>query len=143
MGSAGPAGAGWGGGAIVVPPGYYGGFYPWGYAGLGFGGYLGGYYGYYGDGGYDAAGGGGGSSSASGYEEGRLRLNVKPKKAEVYVDGAYAGLVDDFDSSWQALHLDAGPHHIEMRLAGYEPLAIDVRIEPGKKITYKGALKKN
>ena len=121
---------------IVVPPGYYGGFYPWGYAGLGFGGYVSGYYSYY------APGSDGGSSKASGYEEGRLRLNVKPKKAEVYVDGGYAGLVDDFDSSWQALHLDAGPHHIEMRLDGYEPLAIDVQIEPGKKITYKGTLTK-
>lgn len=121
---------------IVVPPGYYGGFYPWGYAGLGFGGYFAGYYGYY------APGLDTGSYYASGYEEGRLRLKVKPKKAQVYVDDSYAGLVDDFDSSWQSLHLDAGPHHIEMRLDGYEPLAVDVQIEPGKKVTYKGELKK-
>src|SRR5262245_49644668 len=30
-----------------------------------------------------------------------LRLEVTPKKAEVYVDGHYAGIVDDFDGVFQ------------------------------------------
>jgi len=58
-------------------PGYYGDYYPWGYGGFGVGGYYGGYYDpwYY---------GGGYQGSYDGYE-GRLRLKVKPRQAEVFV----------------------------------------------------------
>ena len=55
---------GTGSGTVVIPNGYYGGFYPWGWAGLGFGGYYGGYYGYY-DPWVDS--GGGNVCRASGY----------------------------------------------------------------------------
>src|SRR5262245_48645054 len=41
-----------------------------------------------------------------------VRVQVKPKEAEVYVDGYYAGLVDDFDGIFQRLHLPPGPHDI-------------------------------
>jgi hypothetical protein len=43
--------------------------------------------------------------------EGSLRLQVAPKSAEVFVDGYLMGLVDDFDSMFQRLHLDAGEHY--------------------------------
>ena len=37
-----------------------------------------------------------------------LRLEVKPKDAEVYVDGYYAGIVDDFDGTFQRLSVTPG-----------------------------------
>jgi hypothetical protein len=74
--------------------------------------------------------------------EASVRLEVKPKEAEVYVDGYYAGVVDDFDGIFQRLHLDSGPHRIEVRAPGYETLDFEVRIAPDHTTTYQGELKK-
>jgi PEGA domain len=125
----------------VIPNGYYGGFYPWGYAGLGFGGYYAGYYGYYdpwGDDGYY-----GPVYAPVGSGDAELRLKVKPRDAKVYVDGFYAGIVDDFDGVFQRLRLDAGPHHIEIRADGYEPLEFDVDARRNRTTTYRGELVKD
>ena len=123
---------------IVANGGYggYGGFYPWGYGGLGFGDYYGaGYYDPWWDGGYGSSYGG------YGYE-GALRLKVKPRDASVYVDGYFAGRVDDFDGTFQRLKIESGPHRVEIRLDGYEPLMFEVRIQPDRTVTYTGELKK-
>jgi hypothetical protein len=121
----------------VIVPGYGYGLYPWGFGGLGFGGYYGGYYdpGY---GGYAPYPQGGSFSSD---DQGALRLIVKPEAAQVYVDGYYAGIVDDFDGIFQRLHLPSGPHHIEVRAAGFEPLVLDVQIQRDQTTTYRGELK--
>lgn len=75
-----------------------------------------------------------------GYPTGELRLDVSPQQAEVYVDGYYAGQVDDFDGFAQGLRLEEGPYHIEIMADGYEPLAFDVRIQRGRRISYAGDL---
>jgi len=54
--------------------------------------------------------------------EASLKLDVKPKEAEVYIDGYYAGIVDDFDGAFQRLHVEPGEHEIELYLAGYRPV---------------------
>jgi hypothetical protein len=129
-----------GGTVVVIPNGYYGGFYPWGYAGLGFGGYFAGYYGYYDPslyGGYYAP-----TYIPSGYDEGTLRLKVKPRDGMVYVDGYYAGRVDEFDGVFQRLHIDPGPHHIQIRADGYDPLDVDIQIQGNRDMSYSGELKK-
>lgn len=72
-----------------------------------------------------------------GYPTGELRLEVRPQYAEVYVDGYYAGLVDDFDGFAQGLRLEGGPYHIEIVAAGYEPVELDVRIQPGRRISFE------
>jgi hypothetical protein len=115
--------------------GGYGGFYPWGW---GFAGFYGGYYGAYDPwyGWYPAYGP---SSYGYGYD-GSLRLKVKPRNASVYVDGYYAGIVDDFDGIFQRLHIEAGPHRIEIRAPGFEALIFEVRIEPDHTTTYSGEL---
>jgi hypothetical protein len=71
---------------------------------------------------------------------GGIRLNVEPRNGDVYVDGHYAGIVDDFDGHFQHLDLTPGPHHIEISAAGYQPLAVDVTIQPHHKIEYRGTL---
>jgi hypothetical protein len=144
-------------------PGYGGGYYPhwnswyypyyplsygffwdpwWGY-GYPYGGY-GGYRGYgYGYGaGYGYGYGSYGPYPGPTYEiYGGLRLKVKPREAEVFVDGYFAGVVDDFDGAFQQLNLDVGPHRIELRAAGYESISFEIRTQPGEKITYKAELK--
>jgi hypothetical protein len=129
---------------LFVPGGYYGGYYggygyydPYGYNG-GYG-YYGGYYDpWYG--GYPTYPQGGGTYTS--IDEGSLRLKIKPKQGEVYVDGYYVGVVDDFDGIFQRLHLDSGAHRIEVRAPGYEPLAFDVYITADHTTTYQGELKK-
>ena len=51
--------------------------------------------------------------------EASVRLEVKPKEAEVYVDGFYAGIVDDFDGTFQRLRVPPGEHELELWLEGY------------------------
>jgi hypothetical protein len=71
---------------------------------------------------------------------GSIRLKVEPSEADVYVDGAYAGIVDEFDGHFQHLDLTPGPHHIEITAPGYQPLTIDTTIQPHHKIEYQGRL---
>ncbi len=75
-----------------------------------------------------------------GYPTGELRIQVQPRDAQVFVDGSYAGTVDDFDGTFQSLRLEEGEYQVELVLPGYEPLGFDVRIVPGEKVTYKGDL---
>ena len=48
-----------------------------------------------------------------------VRLEVTPPQAEVFVDGYYAGLVDDFDGMLQRLRVEPGQHEITLYHAGY------------------------
>jgi hypothetical protein len=103
--------------------------------------------------GYGLAGYGYGYSAAwpySGYgavfpfddfdDAGSLRLLVEPKDAQVYVDGYYAGIVDQFDGHFQHLDLSPRPHHVEIRAPGYQPLAFDVVIQSHHRADYRGKL---
>ena len=75
-----------------------------------------------------------------GYPTGELRLQVRPRDAQVFIDGAYAGTVDDFDGMFQSLRLEGGDYQVEIVLPGFEPLDFDVHITPGEKVTYRGDL---
>ena len=122
------------GGGIFLRRGYYGGYYG-GYHWWG-GGYNGG--------GYccattirtgaDPPRNQGGSSADEGASPEDRR--ARPR----YVDG-YVGVVDDFDGIFQ-LHIDSGPHRIEVHAPGYETLTFDVRITPDHSTTYQGEMKK-
>lgn len=71
---------------------------------------------------------------------GTVRFDVTPKDAEVYADGYYAGLVDDFSGNAQRLLLTPGAHHIELRAKGYESVEFDVNVQPGQPIDYRNSL---
>jgi len=77
---------------------------------------------------------------APGVAYGAVRIVDAPRDAQVFVDGYYAGVVDDYDGVFQHLNLEAGSHHIEIEAADYPPLAFDVRIDPGRTITYHARL---
>lgn len=124
-------------------PGYFGPylsgnpFYAYGYPSYGYPAY--GYsafrpsYGYtpygYGYGGY------------SGRPYGGVRIDLPQRDAEVYADGYFVGIVDDFDGVLQQANLEAGPHRIEVRAPGYEPIVFDVNVEPGRTITYRASMR--
>ena len=78
---------------------------------------------------------------ASPPNQGAVRLLVTPRDADVFVDGGYAGRVSDFDGTSRPLVLDAGPHRIEIRAAGYEVLTFDLDILPGQTIRYGASLR--
>ena len=106
-------------------------------------------YGYPGSFGYDPysyTGGGGGGGYSSGYSQayrgvGSLRLKVKPAHAQVYIDGYYVGVIDSFDGVFQRLSIDAGPHRVELKAEGFEPVEFEVMVTPGDTVTYKGEMK--
>jgi hypothetical protein len=72
---------------------------------------------------------------------GGVRIDLPQRDAQVYVGGYYVGSVDDFDGVFQQLNLEPGPHRIEIRAPGYEPIAFDVRVEPGRTITYRASMR--
>ncbi len=71
---------------------------------------------------------------------GGLRLEITPKTAQVYADGAYAGVVDDFNGHFQHLDLTPGGHHIDVIAPGFQPLAFDTYIQPDHTTDYKAGL---
>ena len=75
-------------------------------------------------------------------DDSALRLKIKPRSAEVFVDGYFVGLVNDFDGVFQKLHIESGAHRVEIRAPGYETLDIDLRVAAGKTSVYTGELKK-
>jgi len=74
------------------------------------------------------------------YDLGKLRLDIDQRDAEVYIDGYYAGVIDDFDGRLQGLRLEPGNYQVEVELPGFEPLEFDVHITPGRTTTYRGSL---
>ena len=58
------------------------------------------------------------SYGSYGYPIGQLRLKVHPRDAQVFIDGYYAGRVDDFDGVFQSLRLEEGEYQVEIVLAG-------------------------
>src|SRR5581483_7308778 len=71
---------------------------------------------------------------------GDLRFDVTPKDAQVYVDGYYVGIVDDFEGRRQRLSLPPGTHHVVLQESGYEPIEADVAIQSHATTTYRGVL---
>ncbi|MPY87734.1 MAG: PEGA domain-containing protein [Luteitalea sp.] len=148
--------SGGGGSTIIVRPRSY---YPWGF-GWGSGYFYdplwwgGGYWNpYWGPawGGYWGHGLGPGYSGGPGYhggygayvpdDRGSLRLKVRPREAEVFVEGDFVGQVDDFDGAFQRLHLPPGRHEIQVEAPGYAPLEFSVLIVRDQTVTYRGELK--
>ncbi len=110
--------------------GYYpgGGWYPYyPYYGWGYPGFYGSYWWPYGSwgwyGGYWGNPWGWGGGPVYHYvenESAAIRVLVDPSDARVYVDGYYAGTVDDFDGLFQRLNVAPGYHEITLKLEGYQ-----------------------
>jgi len=66
------------------------------------------------------------------YSRATLRLKVKPVETQVYLNGYYAGEVDDFDGIFQRLYLPAGEHQIDLYLTGYRTFHQSLYLNPGE-----------
>ena len=65
------------------------------------------------------------------YSRSAIRTKVKPVETEVYLNGYYAGVVDDFDGVFQRLHVAPGEHQLELRLEGHRSLTERIYVGPG------------
>jgi hypothetical protein len=66
-----------------------------------------------------------------------MRLQVKPRDTMVFVDGYFAGIVDDFDGTFQRLHVDAGQHRVQLFLPGHRLYTQDLYLQPGNTFTVR------
>jgi hypothetical protein len=71
-----------------------------------------------------------------------VRLEVKPREAEVFVDGYYAGIVDDFDGTFQRLRLPPGQHEIQIYLDGYHTVRQHIFLTPDNTFKLKYQMEK-
>ena len=62
--------------------------------------------------------------------EADVRVEVTPKQTEVFVDGFYAGVADDFDGVFKRLHTTPGGHAITLRLEGYRTVTENIYVSP-------------
>jgi hypothetical protein len=62
--------------------------------------------------------------------EAELKLDVQPNEASVYVDGYFAGTVDDFDGAFQRLKVVPGQHEIVVYLEGYRSIREKLYLGP-------------
>ena len=60
-----------------------------------------------------------------------VRIQARPRQTEVYVDGAFAGLVDDFDGIFQRLRVVPGQHEVALYLEGFRTEYQDLYLAPG------------
>jgi len=63
-------------------------------------------------------------------EESSLQLQITPRETEVFVDGYFAGKVDDFDGRFQRLHVQPGEHELTLFLDGHRTIIQTIRIRP-------------
>ncbi len=71
-----------------------------------------------------------------GFAYGSLRIVDAPPDAQVFVDGYYAGVVDDYDGVFQRLNMEPGEHQLEVEpYPGAPPLSYQVYVEPGRTVT--------
>jgi hypothetical protein len=68
------------------------------------------------------------------------RLEVKPRDAQVYLDGYFVGIVDQFDGVFQRLDLPTGEHELTVYLKGYRPYRERTLFRPGESYHFKAIL---
>jgi hypothetical protein len=70
----------------------------------------------------------------------QLFLDIHPPTAQVFADGYYAGIPEDFRFEHGGAVLDPGPHRIDIMARGYEPFSFDVNLMRGQSVTFRHTL---
>lgn len=68
------------------------------------------------------------------------RIEVKPRNAQVFLDGYYVGVVDSFDGIFQRLDVPAGEHELSVYLPGYRTYRQKTLFRPGEGYHFKAIL---
>jgi PEGA domain len=71
----------------------------------------------------------------------QLRIDIQPKRAAVFVDGAYMGHGGDFSGRFHSMLVTPGKHHLKVSLDGYQPYETDFTANPSSKAEMKVVLK--
>ena len=61
-----------------------------------------------------------------------LRLQVSPRETEVFVDGYYAGTVNEYDGIFQRLRLEPGEYEMTLYLPGHRTVTQQLLLQPDK-----------
>ena len=70
----------------------------------------------------------------------RLILDIHPPTAQVFADGYYIGLPEDFRFEDGGAVLEPGPHRIDILERDYEPVSFDVNLTRGQSATFRRML---
>jgi hypothetical protein len=100
------------------------------------------YYPYYGYPGYYAYEGYGPGGYYGAPAWARVKTDVDPEEARIYLDGQLIGTADDFDGWPDYLYLKRGHYRLEFRLNGYETRTVEVDARPGQTLRIDDHLKK-
>ena len=71
---------------------------------------------------------------------GSARLQIAPRRAEVYLDGYFVGTVDRFDGVFQRLEVPPGRYELAVYLEGYRTFREKVLFPPGGTIDIRHEL---
>lgn len=71
---------------------------------------------------------------------GGIDINVKPKRAEVFVDGSPVGTARQFDGFPSFLWLEKGTYDVVLYLDGYETLNRQISVYPGVVVDFDGRM---
>lgn len=72
----------------------------------------------------------------------KLKLDVEPERAAVFLDDAYIGHVREFDGAFRSLLVSPGKHRIKIALPGYRTFETEINLLAGQKFELKTELVK-
>jgi hypothetical protein len=67
----------------------------------------------------------------------RLILDIHPPTAQIFADGYYIGIPEDFRFADGGAVLEPGPHRIDIVAREYEPISFDVNLARGQSATFR------
>jgi len=70
----------------------------------------------------------------------RLVLDIHPPTAQVFADGYYIGIPEDFRFENGGAVLEPGPHRIDILARDYQPVSFDVNLTRGQSATFRHIL---
>jgi hypothetical protein len=70
----------------------------------------------------------------------RLILDVHPATAQIFADGYYIGIPEDFRFEHGGAVLEPGPHRIDIVAHEHEPMSFDVNLARGQSATFRHSL---
>ena len=71
-----------------------------------------------------------------------IRTDVKPKDAQVYLDGRLVGTVRDYNGKNDRLFIFPGEHTLEFRHPNYETYTTQLRVMPDQDLRVRARMRK-